>query len=203
MQTTDKLLNESESAPMVKGEARSARVFVGVKLAPEIAYELARRARVLEGFSVRLIPPNDIHLTLVPPWSETSISEATEKLRAVAEKFGAFTLKFQRLSYGPEPRRPRLLWAECAATDEVALLRAALLDSFGQSDDRPFRPHVTVVRIRGKGHVIARQQPIDQELLITQDVESIELFKSPAPGEAGYKILASIRLVDGTGSLRM
>jgi 2'-5' RNA ligase len=86
------------------------------------------------------------------------------------------------------------LWAECAATDHVKLLRAALLRRFDQSDDRPFRPHVTLARIRGNGSAITRRQPIDQELSFTQQVGSIELFQLPPPRGNGYKILASLRL---------
>jgi 2'-5' RNA ligase len=194
MPITDKPPNEINAAAASKSDARQARVFIGVKVAPEIAHELARLARSLERFSVRLVPANDVHLTLVPPWNEASIPAAVEKLRAVTDKFGAFNLIFQHLSYGPQPRQPRLLWAECAATDNVTLLRAALLQSFGQSDDRPFRPHVTLARIRGNGSAIAGRQPIDQELSFTQQVGSIELFQSSPPDGSGYKILASLRL---------
>jgi 2'-5' RNA ligase len=196
MPTTEKPPNEINAAAASKNAARQARVFVGVKVAPEIAQELARLARNLERFSVRLVPTDDIHLTLVPPWNEASIPTAVEKLRAVTDRFGAFALIFQHLAYGPQPRRPHLLWAECAATDAVTSLRAALLNSFAQSDDRPFRPHVTLARIRGNGSAIARRQPIDQELSFTQQVGSIELFQSPPPDRSGYTILASSRLGD-------
>jgi hypothetical protein len=47
--------------------APQARVFVGLKIAPEIATELAQLAAVLEKLPVRLVKPADIHLTLVPP----------------------------------------------------------------------------------------------------------------------------------------
>ena len=76
MPVTDKLLNEIEAAATIKSGARQAGVFVGVKVTPEIAHELARFARCLERFSVRLVPTNDIHLTLVPPWNEASIPTA-------------------------------------------------------------------------------------------------------------------------------
>jgi len=194
MPTTDTPPKEIDAAATSKSDAPHARVFVGVKVAPEIARELARLARSLERFPVRLVPTNDIHLTLAPPWNEASIPTAVEKLHAVADRFGAFTLIFQHLAYGPQPRRPRLLWAECAANDDLNLLHAVLLQSFGQSDDRPFRPHVTLARIRSDGVAIARRHPIDQELSFTQQVGSIELFQSPPPGGSGYEILASLRL---------
>jgi hypothetical protein len=106
-----------------------ARVFVGLKIATEIAGELAQLVRGLEPFSVRLIAPADIHLTLMPPWDETSIAEAIDRLRLVAKGFGPFVLTFQHVGYGPQPKRPRLLWAECVASDEMMALHAALLQA--------------------------------------------------------------------------
>jgi 2'-5' RNA ligase len=183
--------DEIDGSTASSGGPHPARVFVALKIAPEIAEELAQMARELERFPVRLIAPADIHLTLVPPWSEVSIPDAVEKLRRVADRFGDFTLEFGRVGYGPEPRRPRFLWAECAAGPELAQLRAELLLTFGQTDERPFRPHVTLARLRGNGSVIARKYPIDRELALTQRVGSVELMQSPAPGESGYKVLAS------------
>jgi 2'-5' RNA ligase len=174
--------------------ADAVRIFVGLRAAPEIASELARLARVLNQSNVRLVSAADVHLTLVPPWNEICIPEAVETLRRVASGFGAFPLAFQHLGYGPQPRRPRFLWVECAASDELAKLRAALLQAYQQEDDRPFRPHVTLARIRGDGPSLARKYPTSQDLSLTQPVESVELFQSPAPGERGYRLLASVQL---------
>jgi 2'-5' RNA ligase len=171
---------------------RPARVFVALKIAPEIADELARMARELERFPVRLIAPADIHLTLVPPWNEVSIPDAVGKLGRVADGFGDFDLEFRHVGYGPEPRRLRFLWAECAAGLDLAQLRAKLLLTFGQTDERPFRPHVTLARLRGNGSAIAQRCPIDRDLALTQRVGSVELMQSPPPGGSGYKVLASL-----------
>jgi 2'-5' RNA ligase len=173
------------------GGSRPARVFVALKIASEIAGELAQMARELERFPVRLIAPADIHLTLVPPWDEVSIPEAVGKLRRVADRFGAFTLEFRHVGYGPEPRRPRFLWAECAPGPELTQLRAELLLTFGQTDERPFRPHITLARLRGNGVLIARKHPVDRDLAFRQRIGSVELMQSPAPGESGSKVLAS------------
>lgn len=172
------------------------RVFLGVKIAPDISDQLARAAKELREEQVKFVASGDIHLTLVPPWNETSIDEAIEKMRLTVSKFGAFALELQHLNYGPEAKRPRLLWAECAAPDEVTALRDALLELFGQNDDRPFRPHVTLARLRGNGAAIARRHPIDQTLSFTQHVKSVELFRSPPSGATGYQILASARLAE-------
>jgi 2'-5' RNA ligase len=184
----------TESIDSPAASRRGARIFVGSKIAPEIARELARIAQQLEHFDIRPVATDDIHLTLVPPWEDASPPDAIEKLGAIAARFDAFVLTIEHVGYGPNPRRPRLLWADCAATDQIATLRAALLRACGQSDERPFHPHVTLARIRGNGFAIARRHPIDQELSLTQRIESIELFQSPPPGERGYRVLASLPL---------
>ena len=186
--------NTTEIAFKTESSVRPARIFVGLRIAPEIAQELSRYGNGLEQFSVRPVPTADIHLTLVPPWNEVSIADAVTKLRREAETCGAFTLAFRHIGYGPEPRRPRFLWAECVASNELAELRAALLRAFGQVDERPFRPHVTLARLRDKGRAIARKHPVDQDLAFTQQVNTVALMQSPAPGESGYKVLVSLPL---------
>jgi RNA 2',3'-cyclic 3'-phosphodiesterase len=176
------------------GSPSPIRVFVALMMAPATADQLAKSANELQHFPVRLIASADIHLTLVPPWNEVSTADATAKLRSVADQCDGFTLEFRRLGYGPEPRRPRLLWAKCAATPELTRLRSMLLVAFGRANERPFLPHVTLARLRGNGARIARKHPIDRGLLLAQPVHSVELMQSPLPGRSGYKALASLRL---------
>ncbi|MEK8095209.1 RNA 2',3'-cyclic phosphodiesterase [Methylocystis sp. IM3] len=178
------------------GPPQGMRVFLGVKVAPNISDQLACLAKELREERVKFVAPGDIHLTLVPPWNETSIDEAIAKMRSIVSKFGEFALGLKHLNYGPEAKRPRLLWAECAAPDELNALRDALLHLFDQSDDRPFRPHVTLARLRGNGAAIARRHPIDRALSFTQQVKSVEFFRSPPAGATGYQILASAPLAE-------
>lgn len=192
--TSKRRLNKTNGATANADRPQPVRIFVAIKITPEIADELAQVVRGLERIPVRLVAPADTHLTLVPPWNETSIPNAVEKLRRVADSFDAFALPFQRIGYGPEPKRPRFLWAECAAGQEVADLRSALLRAFGQTDERLFLPHVTLARLRDKESAIARKHFIDQNLSLAQQVESIELMQSPLSGERGYKVIASLRL---------
>lgn len=174
--------------------AAPTRIFIGLKVSPEIADQLAGLAAVLKDTSARRVAAPDIHLTLVPPWQESSIDQAIGKLRQVAAKFMPFTLKLQHLGYGPQPRRPTLLWVDCASTNEIAALQAALMQTFGQEDSRPFRPHMTLARIRANGRSFSRTHPIDKDLEFEQAVQTVELFRSPPRSATGYQILASVEL---------
>jgi len=177
------------------GDRRPAsRVFVALKMASDIAQDLAQIARPLERFGVHPMSQNDIHLTLVPPWNEPAFADAIEKLGRAVEGHNAFRLEFRHVGYGPDPKRPRLLWAECSASKELTSLHEALLLAFGQRDERPFLPHVTLARIRSGGARVSRKCPIDRDLVLLQEVASIELMQSPPPGGRGYKVLASLPL---------
>lgn len=173
----------------------ASRVFVALKMAPYIAQELAQIAwPPLERFAVRPIAKDDIHLTLIPPWNEPAVPNAIETLRLAVEKHYAFTLEFRHVGYGPDPKRPRLVWVECAVSKELMSLHTALMLAFGQRDERLFLPHATLARIRGNGARVARKCPIDRDLALIQEITTVELMQSPLPDGRGYKVLASLPL---------
>lgn len=130
----------------------------------------------------------------MPPWNETSIPEAIATLSGAAERLSAFWLDFRHVGYGPQLRRVRLLWVDCAIGDEGTALRSALLDAFGQIDERPFQPHVTLARICVDGYAVSRKFPIDEAHSLRQRVDSVELFQSPPPGWRGYTVVISVKL---------
>ena len=175
-------------------EATVPRVFVGLKIAPAVARVLAQRARRVERVPSRFVPCEDIHLTLLPPWNEDSIPEVIEKLRATSSRLAPFPLTFTRLSYWPNHRRPRLLCAECTSTDELTALQSALLNVFGQTNDRPFQPHVTLARMQRGTKAASAKSELDQDIALGHSVDTVELFQSPKPPAKGYSILASIPL---------
>jgi RNA 2',3'-cyclic 3'-phosphodiesterase len=175
--------------------AKAVRVFVGLKIAQDVAEALAHRARLIESPPSRFVPCQDIHLTLLPPWDETCIPEAIERLRAALSGLKPFTLAFTRLSYWPSLDRPRLLCTECLPTDELQTLQQALLNAFGRKNDKPFQPHVTLARMQRAGRAAAGKNQMDRELPLIQSIDSVELFQSRTQAGKGYQILASLPLV--------
>ena len=99
--------------------------------------------------------------------------------------------------------RPRLLCAECLPTDELKALQQALLNAFGRKDDKPFQPHVTLVRMQRGGRAAAGKSEMDRELSLVQAIDSVELFLSRTQADKGYQNLASLpsqRLAGGGGT---
>jgi 2'-5' RNA ligase len=174
--------------------AKGPRVFVGLKMAPAIAQELAQYAHRLERAPSRFVPCEDIHLTLVPPWNENTIPDVIERLRATSSSLAPFPLAFTRLSYWPNHRRARLLCVECTPTPALAALQSALLDVLDQTNDRPFKPHVTLARLKRGAKPASAKSALDQDLGLEQSIGTVELFQSPKPPRKGYAILASVPL---------
>jgi len=175
-------------------DKRAPRVFVGIKLVSEIAQPLAELALPLAKFAARLVSASDLHVTLVPPWNDNHLPETVEKLRHAVQDFPSFSLAFERLRYGPDPRRPRMLWAVCRVDAEISALEILLLQAFQQTEQRAFLPHVTLARIPKHGPAVARKNPLDRELAFIQRVEAVQLFRSPEPGRVGYEVLSSAPL---------
>ena len=180
-------------------DCQPRRLFIGIKVVPEVARDLAELARPLERYGARLVPEGDIHLTLVPPWNEACMAGATERLRAALSGIDGFLLTFAHLGYGPTLRHPRLLWVDCVASKCLTDLWTVLMAAHGRRDPRPFRPHVTLARVPRNGRVVARVSPMDRDLLLTQDVTSVELFQSPSKGQSGYTVVVSLPLGTAQG----
>lgn len=170
----------------------SQRVFVGIKVSNEIAEACAKLQAEFGDLPARLIPPEDIHLTLLPPWKMTDQSFVEDALRQAIRSIKRFTLKFKHLAYGPDNMHPRLIWIECEASDELVKLEKEILKAFGKTEDGPFFPHVTIARLADKDMDVIGLRPIERPLALSMPVESIELFASPQGGETGYRALISL-----------
>lgn len=104
---------------------------------------------------VRWVPPNQYHLTLaflgdVP---RAALAPLAARLRSAAGRSAPFDLAFRGLGAFPSTRRPNVVWLgvgtgrrpSTALAEEV---RNELLAKHVPYDDRPFRPHLTLGRVR-------------------------------------------------------
>ena len=162
-----------------------------------IAAEQRRVVESLAGGRIRLVKPEQMHLTLV------FIGEVTE------ERAGGITSLMERdipmppfrISLGgigafPPRGAPRALYVDvvdgAAATAE---LHALVAERLGQRDERPFRPHVTLGRWR-ESRPADRPKASPPAAIGAVEVVSVTLFQSrlSSAGPA-YTRLAAARLV--------
>ncbi|MCB1865383.1 MAG: RNA 2',3'-cyclic phosphodiesterase [Chromatiales bacterium] len=124
------------------------RLFFACWPSPEFARALAEIGASLAGDRARVIAPADIHLTLA--FAGNCTAAQRDCLIAAADRYrGApFDLAITRLGWWA---RPRVVWAAPAETPAalhmLAETMAAALDACALAlDDRPYQPHLTLIR---------------------------------------------------------
>ncbi len=173
------------------------RTFVAIDL-PEEIRERARESRAtLAGFGGRLaiVDPANLHITVkflgeVEPEEIGAIIEALRAVRAEP-----FEVTIGCAVCNP-PRRSRVVWCDVTDAGESAALARqvdALLEPLGfPRERRPFRPHVTLARVKEFHPSLPGQvQCMPREPLGRFRVDSIKLKKSTlTPRGAIYEDLA-------------
>lgn len=142
------------------GSPERIRSFVAVELSEESRRLCAAlQERLRRGVTgVKWVEPEQFHLTLkflgdVPRGDVPRVSEALE---AAAARLEPFTLSLRGAGAFPNQRRARVVWIGVEqGAEELRRAAAAVEEALGPlgypPEDRPFRAHLTVGRVREPG----------------------------------------------------
>ena len=174
-----------------------ARVSESIDELRERVANRAPRARV------RWVPADQLHVT-VRFIGEVSETQATNIATALgpALPLKRFELTFRGLGVFPERGAPRVFWAGIAAgVEQLGAVESDVtkrLDTCGIAPDgRPYRPHVTLARVKDAGGLRVRGlfDGIADRAFGMSAVDAITLFQSrPSSDGAVYVPLNSTRL---------
>ncbi|HUY89664.1 MAG TPA: RNA 2',3'-cyclic phosphodiesterase [Pirellulales bacterium] len=139
---------------------RTVRTFVAVEISPEIR---ARAAQLISRLNptaakVRWVEPHNMHLTL-KFLGDVDLLELPELCQAVSDAVAdlpPFEIEARGAGVFPDLRNPRTVWLGIGrGADEMIELHAAVeraLTGLGfRREQRRFRPHLTLGRVRGAG----------------------------------------------------
>jgi RNA 2',3'-cyclic 3'-phosphodiesterase len=162
-------------------------------------------ARRRGAMDVRWVRLDGLHVTLrfLGPTPDERLAELASAVHDVAAASRPFEVRLSGAGAFPSPERPRALWLGVAqGTVELAEIAAGLdsaLVALGwASDERPFRPHLTLARSDGvrAGPRLARRLMMAAEgFSATWRAERLVLFESlTGGGRARYVPLAEAPL---------
>lgn len=176
---------------------KNLRLFVAVYPPAECAAALVRLLDHVELPAHRLVPVEQVHLTLqfigdTPPQKLEAVIETVQRATG---GLGAFELTFLRLMTLP-PRRPRLVAAETDAPAALLELHRRLVTRLAHAARRNpadrFRPHLTLCRFRAPSRMASLDHPLELEPF---SVGRIVLMRSTLTSEgAQHREAASIPL---------
>jgi 2'-5' RNA ligase len=180
-----------------------ARLFVAAPLDDDSRHVLSRLLveAAPRGLPGRVVPPENWHVTLrflgdVRAPDRDRLLEALER----ADLGEAFAVRWGGLGAFPRPRRATVLWVRAERGAEA--LRAvaggveeAAVEAGFPPEDRPFRAHLTLSRIRPHQDVTALTEGVGP-LGVTTRVDRVVLYRSHlGPGGARYHEVESFPLV--------
>lgn len=103
---------------------------------------------------VRWVRPEQLHLSLrfFPDLAEEYLDPIREIMLSVGNFCAPFTVEIRDLGAFPNPARPRVLWLGLTPIQPLLYLQHKLekgLEQIGiDQDERPFKPHLTIGRIK-------------------------------------------------------
>jgi 2'-5' RNA ligase len=192
---------------MKKTPEKTIRTFIAVELPQEIQDRLQKLQGDLGASmpDVRWIKHGNVHLTLkfLGDVQVSRIDAISEALRDVARQFSPFTMSLVGIGAFPNSRRPRIVWTGVEKGTEklveIARLIEASMKRLGfPREKRPFRPHLTVGRIRRVTNPAAMTEALERSEVGELGefiVERISLIKSQLdPAGSMYTTLAEAPL---------
>jgi len=198
------------SAPVPPGtgvaQARR-RIFVAVPLASALRRAVAGLAPHLREAeqSLRWVPPDNLHFTLkfLGEITPAQLARVAAAAKDVAARAQGFRIALAGLGAFPSPRRPQVVWVGVAeGADRLAALASDLDGALHRmtfpKEARPFRPHLTIARVRRTGpapDLTAAIAPFSEFALGAQDVTNLLVMESTLhPSGAVYRQVQEVGL---------
>ena len=169
---------------------RSHRIFIAVELDPALHQAVVDTQTRLEaaGAKVRWIRPGNLHFTLrflgeIPP---AQVALAKVATREAVSGVAPFTISLRSLGAFPSLERPQVVWVgvEEGAEELQALaerLQARLHHHRFPPEDHPFRPHLTLARIRDSrqwGDIVRALTQHRDMIVGAQQVQAVAVMES-------------------------
>jgi len=179
------------------------RAFVALAIDAEARSALGRTRAALQAEpwaeGVRWSPPENLHLTLdflgeIPAGTVAPLMDALEeRLRDVAP----FTCTLDGLALFPNAARPHAIVGRVTEESSIGTLATAVTEAVAvlghEPEKRPFRPHITLGRFRGRA---PRELSLAAGLeRVPVPVSEVVLYKSTlASSGSSYEVLGRVPL---------
>ena len=171
------------------------RIFIALPISEKLQQVILDWEKNFAGLPVRWLAGKNLHITLVPPWYEENLEKVKNILQGVAG-FGEFEISFRRVTFGPDPRRPRLIWTGGEMPEGLLELYKKVHEVLGrEKEKRPFQLHLTIARFQPENFSLFPIQKLDEKVDWRDRVDRVVLFESRLSREgADYKVITEATL---------
>jgi RNA 2',3'-cyclic 3'-phosphodiesterase len=156
------------------------RVFVAIEIYSNEIINLISKFQSEININAKPVEPHNLHFTLqfLGDISQDIIEKVMLSLNSV--KFSSFMVNFKGIGVFPKLKFPRVIWIGTDKNGGNSLIELAkkvenALIPLGFSVDKPFKPHITVFRIKNKIGDISKE--LDKFKSIDFGTQEITGFK--------------------------
>jgi 2'-5' RNA ligase len=165
------------------------RVFIAVKADPEgeLQRMISTLKSVLTAENIRWIDPQNIHITLafLGDTGEEKIKILAEMLKDKCSGFHEFSFILAGTGVFKNYRDPRVIWAGIKSPEKLYALENKIAEGLKASglvsEERPFKPHLTIGRIKSlkdTGNLKSILERYKEIELQKVDVRNVILYES-------------------------
>jgi len=190
---------------MKKDSDEAVRTFIAVELPEEIHKNLHKLQNDMKDSmpDVRWTKYGNIHLTLkfLGDTNVSKIKAISKAIQDVADEFSPFIISLAGIGAFPNSRKPSVVWTGIKkGADEMIRLASSVenaVEKFGfPREKRPFRPHLTIGRVREINHPAVMMKALENPTVgeIGEfTVEKVSLIKSQLdPAGSIYTTLSEV-----------
>jgi len=182
------------------------RTFIAIPVSDETRRQIAALRQAVPELreNVRLVPPENMHLTLkfLGDTDEKLIPEINRRITPIVADFTCFEFVCEKTGCFPNNHKPRVLWLGVSRgfekIQELTRMVENALTEFGfQPEGRGFQPHLTLGRVKDpRRNVAGLERFLNYEINPTKNpVENVIFYESNlTSGGAIYTRLAVFNL---------
>lgn len=159
---------------------------------PDLEYDLKKLKTNLhkaKNMEHRWVPEALWHIPLFPlgDMGQESLKLLDEKITAVVNRHAILDLRLEGVWAYPTQEHGRLLWIGVQNSRELRELQQDLINELGahyteSADEKPFRPHLPIVRLRNHREVSDLISPFKNTSFGKLSVQNVGLFEMTSGG---------------------
>ncbi|TNF36233.1 MAG: RNA 2',3'-cyclic phosphodiesterase [Gammaproteobacteria bacterium] len=160
------------------------RLFLGVGLEQPLQ-RIVQDWRQQQDASLRWVADSNLHMTVVflGMTEDSRIPLLADVVMAHTQQHGAFSLAWQTVDWFPSAAKARVLAWLPAAAEDFACWQAGLVAQLRRAgvavERKPYRPHISLARVRRAEPALSLPQPLHATMAVT----AITLFRSDSTAD--------------------
>lgn len=164
------------------------RLFIGIQVPADTAKQMVAWQNEYSQLPVYWVPPDDLHVTLIPPWEAEDLERVKDMLDTFTTDITLPELILTEVSYGTRPAAPRVIWVKGPTPRRLIDIRDELeKHMFDEQHLQSLMLHVTLARFNTKRFASFPIKKLEEKVHWSFTPTNIHLFETLPENNVGSR----------------